>query len=214
MAAWGPKTPAGKAVPPPCRERHTYPVHYNREPSTAPPFLETGILTFQGSGIKPSRQYLAGFARARKPTYSAVVRISLEMFKRGSVTYSVPVFAKVADLPVDQWEPFARELAPMREFLTAPPRAGDDSDPAKGGGQTAAQAAANVVATATVGVATPAQAAEAVPQPAPLAQTVATPPSAAAQPAPAATPAQSVVNQAAAEPVDAEIVDDDEELPF
>lgn len=200
FAQWGAKTASGKSTPPRCRERHTYPIQFNREPSITGPFYETGILSLQGSGISPSKKYLSAFQRARRPTYSAVAKISLDTNKRGSVTYSVPVITKIAEIPMDEWEVYARDLGPMREFLQKPPRPGDDQDPNKVT-QSAASAAANVgVGTATV---TTAPVSAAVVQPAPVqAQAV-------------QTPAAAVVNAAAApEIVDAQIVDDDDDIPF
>lgn len=205
FAQWGKDPKTGKATPPPCKERHTYPFIYNRERTGdgyEAPYMESGIVSFQGSGIKPSKMYLAAFVRAKRPLYSGVVEVTLEVNKRGSVTYSVPRFAKVGNVPEDEWELYGRELPEMREFLTKPPRPGDDKDPSRGHGQSASQAAANVgvspssvVANANVTTAAPT----------PTVQ----------------SPATSVVNgvaeqqSAPAGVVDAEVVDDpDNDLPF
>jgi hypothetical protein len=149
FAQWGKDTKTGKNTPPLCKERHTYPIIFNREGMAGmynPPYMESGIVSFQGSGISPSKKYLAAFVRNKRPLYSAVVRIKLNTAKRGNVIYSVPEFAKVADVPQDDWELYGRELQPLRDYLRAAPRANDDgSDPVKAGqGHSAAQAAANV----------------------------------------------------------------------
>jgi hypothetical protein len=201
FAQWGKNAKTGKNTPPPCKERHTYPFIYNRETQGGgyeAPYMESGIISFQGSGIKPSKMYVAAFVRNKLPLYAAVVRISLDVNKRGTVDYSVPKFTKIADVPSGEWEVYARDLPEMRKFLTDPPRPSDDgSDPTRGSGQTAAQAAANagVVANANVTVAAPA----------PTVQ----------------SPATSVVNGAAEQPAtqaaanvqDAVVVEDDD-LPF
>ncbi len=159
FAEWGRDAKTGKGIPPVCKERHTYPVIYNRTRSSdtyEPPYFESGIVSFQGSGIKPSKLYCASFSRAKLPLYSAVTEISLGVNKRGTVTYSVPTFTKIAAVPGDEWEMYARDIPEMRLFLTRPPRPDDDgTDPNKGHGQSAAQAASNagIVANATVTVA-------------------------------------------------------------
>jgi hypothetical protein len=201
FAQWGKNAKTGKNVPPPCKERHTYPFIYNRERQSAgyeAPYMESGIISFQGSGIKPSKMYVSAFVRNKLPLYAAVVEISLDTNKRGTVEYSVPKFTKIADVPKDEWELYARDLPEMRKFLTEPPRPGDDgSDPTRGSGQTAAQAAANA------GVAASSVVSNANVTVAPAAPTV-------------QSPATSVVNGAAEAPVvEAVIVEDDpNDLPF
>lgn len=191
FAEWGPRNEKGKPTPPRCNERYTFPVLYNKEapPATglyAPPYMESGIVAFQGSGISPSKKFLSAFVRGKRPLYSAVVQIDLDTNKRGMVEYSVPRFTKLGDVPQDDWELYARELAPLREYLRKPPRPGDDQDDAKKPGVSAQQAAANVGAVV------------------------------ASQASPSQSPATQLVNGASEEaPVDAVIVpDDDEDLPF
>lgn len=207
FAQWGtdPKNPK-KSVPPPCKERHTYPIIYNRTGGEGyePPYMESGIVSFQGSGIKPSRLYVAGFKRAKLPLYTGVVRIKLNRASRGAVDYSVPEFKRVGTVPDDELVMYAQDWPGMREFLTKPPRANDDgSDPARGHGQTAAQAAAaagaSMVQNASVTTASDASVVEAEVLEEPVA-------------APVSAPA-NIVNQAAKAPSAAPAPDDDE-LPF
>jgi len=189
FSQWGKDAKTGKGTPPACKERHTYPVIYNRTGTAGyeAPYMESGIVSFQGSGISPSKKYLSAFVRNKRPLYSAVVRIKLDRNKRGNVTYSVPQFAKVAEVPDDDWELYARELAPLRDYLRRPPRPGDNADPAKAPAQSAAQAAANAgVVQGTVTVSqTPVE----------------------------ESPATTVVNSAA-QAVPAAPVEDDDDLPF
>ena len=189
---WGKRDAKGKSKPPPCKERHTYPIIYNTTPSSngvyEPPYMESGIVSFQGSGIAPSKKFLSGFVRAKLPLYSALIEIGLDVNKRGMVEYSVPNFKKISNVPQDEWELYARDLPTMREYLTRAPRPGDDSDPAKTSGTSANQAARNAGVVQAVVVEPEEQA------------------------APVATPAQSVVNQASTPPAASPADDDD--LPF
>jgi hypothetical protein len=169
FAEWG-RDKTGKPVPPPCKERYTIPIMYNREGNSYdPPYMDSGILGFQGSGIKPTKTYAAGFIRTNRPLYSAVVEITLQSAKRGSVDYAFPVFRKVGPVPDADWEMFGRELPPLREYLTRPPRSEEEGGTGRGHGQSSSQAAANAgftqqaAATATVAVATPVVDAEIVP---------------------------------------------------
>lgn len=209
FAEWGAKDAKGKSKPPRCKERYSFPVLYNRQSPESlglqpysPPYMDSGIVAFQGSGIAPSKKFLSAFVRSRRPLYSAVIRISLDVNKRGMVEYSVPVFQKLGDVPEDQWEIYARELGPLREFLNKPPRPGDDQDDTKKSGMSESRAAANVGVVNTAPIST------------------------------SDSPATRVVNGAAqqsnVETVDAEVVasttstpapvasapDDDEDLPF
>lgn len=229
FAEWGAKGKNGKSKPPPCKERHTYPIFYSTEPVEGyveGAFLETGIVSFQGSGVGPSRKYLSGFVRGKRPLYSAVTEIRLDVNRRGSVEYSVPTFTKIGEVPEGDWELFARDLPGMREYLTRAPRADDDGkDPVKAGGMSAQQAEANVMAgvsdddvvDAEVVSAPAAQPAPAMPARPPLTRPV-TPVAAPAAPAPTPvvqTPAESVVNAPAASvPISGTAPEDPDELPF
>jgi len=141
FAQWGPRNAQGKSDPPPCKERHTYPAIFARE--AGEPFTESGIVSFQGAGISPSKKYLSGFVRARRALYTAVTEITLQQQKRGSVKYSTPTFAKVGEVPEEDYEEYAREYHTLRDYLRRPPRPGDEGDPAKqsmGANQAAANA--------------------------------------------------------------------------
>lgn len=198
FAQWGTDQKTNKRVPPPCKERHTYPIIFNRDGdnSYAPPYMESGIVSFQSSGISPSKKYLSAFVRNKRPLYSAIVRIKLETNKRGNVIYSVPVFSKMTDVPEEDWELYAREYQPLREYLRQAPRPGDDADPVKAPQQTAAQAAANAGVTQATVVSSATSPEE-------------SPATAAVNPATAAasTPVQAYVPPAPAE-------DGDDDLPF
>lgn len=205
FTTWGKNAKTGKPVPPPCKERHTYPFIYNRSQhgeGFQPPYMESGIVSFQGSGIRPSKLYIAGFKRARLPLYTGVVKVSLDMAKRGSVDYSIPKFQKIGSVPDDELVNFAQEWPEMREFLSRAPRPSEDGDPARGHGQSASQAAANAgVSRATVTTST-----QSVVDAEVVDESVATP---------SQTAAQAIVDQAStqSQPSSASSIED-EELPF
>ncbi len=206
FAEWGPRNEKGKSTPPACKERYTFPVLYNREdPGSSlysPPFMESGIVAFQGSGISPAKKFLSAFVRNKRPLYSAVTKISLDVNKRGMVVYSVPTFTKLTDVPDDDWELYARELGPLRDFLRRPPRPGDDQDDARKPGVSSARAAANV-GTVVQSSAPTSQS--------PVTQMVNA--AAAESPVSAPVPSTDSANDAAGV-VDAQIVPDDDDLPF
>lgn len=132
--------------PPRCAERHTLPVLYSTDPSDGA-LVNAGIVSFQKSGIQPSKQYMSGFVRSKMPLYTAVTDIGLSRMKRGMVEYSVPHFKKVGETDPEAWEEFSAQYGALREFLRRPPRSDEDNvDPAKqhmaGGSAQAAHVAA------------------------------------------------------------------------
>lgn len=134
FSKWGDKKP-GKSTsePPRCSERHTYPLLYATEAGM--PLDRAGILTVQKSGIKDSKQYLAGFVQSKSPLFSSYVQLTLERRQRGMVKYSVVKFKRTSAVPQNDWPAHARDLANIREFLRQPPRF-DSDDHESGGGDT------------------------------------------------------------------------------
>lgn len=105
------------------------------EQYTLPLLMEMGegnygapaILTIQRSGVKPVRSYLTGFKRSNNPLFTAVTTMSLDLQKKGSVTYSVPKFSKGEQTDDEYWSEYADHYRSIREFLTKPPaKAADD----------------------------------------------------------------------------------------
>ena len=110
-----------------CSEQHTFPVLMNIGSDDEPNFAAPAIFTVQRSGIKPSKTYLTSFSRSKTPLFTVVTEISLNMQKRGSVTYSVPRFAKVADTEQAEWDEFAQHYLQIRDFVTTPPAKEDEN---------------------------------------------------------------------------------------
>lgn len=169
----------GKNIPPRCSERHTFPILFNTD-SPDGPWDRAGIISFQRSGLTPSKRYLSAFSHSKQPLYSVVTKLTLTRQQRGTVKYSVPVFSKVADVDRDEWPEYSTQYRGLREFLRRGPRSDEDGDDAKKQTISGNVGAVNVAAT--------------VQQSAPVAAT-------------------SVVQQATAPVVTAEVMDDDD-LPF
>lgn len=171
-----------KPKPPRCSELHAYPVMYASEDGGD--IDRAGIVTFKGSGIRPSKAFLKGFAAAKRAVYTSTASVTLKPEQNGMIRYAVPVFSKGAAVPEKDWPTYGEELRGLREVLREPPRPYTDEDRA-----TAAGAATTIPAPA---------------------QPVYTPQPQAA-PAPQAT--GSVVNQASG-PVAPPPSVEEEELPF
>lgn len=177
-----------KPKPPPCSELHTFPIMYSIEENGA--IDRAGIVTFKGSGIKPSKAYMTGFVRNKRPLYSAYTKIKLGLNTRGMVTFSTPEFSKTGEVAVEDWPQYGEELKGLREFLRQPPRSSSDEAPAAGSAGTLPMPSVAPVATSAPTV--PAASRPAAAAPSSVIDAVATPASAAP---PVATP-------------------DDDDLPF
>ena len=200
FAQWTKK--AGKNIPPLCSEQHTFPLLYT--PDDGESWI-TALLTVQKTGIKPSKQYLSYFAQTRNPMFTVETVLTLDTFKRGMVTYSVPKFKRGNQTDPEMWSQYADSARSLRDFLRQPPtnyeeEAVTTSPTSQAWDEEAAAApAAKPAPTATaapvaVPVSTPAPAPAAAPEP------VAAPVAATPAPAPAPAPAPEQ--------------DDDDDLPF
>lgn len=110
---------------PPCSEQHTFPILYSSDGwETSQPAL----YTVQKTGIKPSRQYISSFAHSRTPMFTVFTRLGLTLQKRGTVTFSVPVFSRGGETDRNQWQEYANQTRAIREFVRQPPRPADDDD--------------------------------------------------------------------------------------
>lgn len=170
----------GKNVPPPCTEQHTYPVLYKNENEVWTPAL----LTFQRTGIKPSKTYISSFAQTGQPMFTVVTTIGLTQQSRGMVKYSVPWFKRGSTSDRNAWAEYATQYRTIRDFVRSAPRRQDEEDaPAASNNEnTAPEAPVNVTATTQ-------------PTPPPTPSPAPTPPSPQPTPPPAA-------------------VADDDDLPF
>lgn len=119
FSQWGPNR-----TPPPCAERHAYPILFSDAEDFSPgdEMPHRGIITFQKSGIKPSNTYLSSFRSGGLPLYGAFTRISLRREETGTVVYSVPRFARVGSTDREDWRSYSDEYRALREYLRQPPR--------------------------------------------------------------------------------------------
>ena len=109
-----------------CSEQHTFPVLLNIGDEDEPNFAAPAIFTVQRSGIKPSKTYLTSFSRSKTPLFTVVTEITLNIQRRGSVTYSVPKFSQIGKTDEAEWEEFAQHYLQIRDFVTTPPEPKDD----------------------------------------------------------------------------------------
>lgn len=150
---------------PPCAEQHTYPLLYNATPEEDFPTWQPAILTFQKTGIKPSRAYLSGFVQQRKPLFTARTRIKLNVLKRGTVDYSVPEFSKSGATDDSMWPEYGEQYLQIAAFLRQPPRTDEEEVPATADNTNTPAPTAPAASSPTAAPA-PAQAAQATPPPA------------------------------------------------
>lgn len=112
---------------PPCNEQHTYMVLVNTSGDFDNPTWTAGLLTLQRTGIKPSRQYISGFAQARQPFFTARTEITLEQFKKGQGIYCVPTLRKVGATSQTEWQGYSDQAKAIRDIIRSAPRPKDSS---------------------------------------------------------------------------------------
>lgn len=120
FAEWG--TKQGKSVPPPCAEQFTFPLRYSADGGET---WVTALFTIQKTGIKPAKQYMSSFVQSKTPLFTAKTRLSLKQDKRGTVKWSVPIFARGESTDRADWPEYAESYREMRKFVRAAPRAAE-----------------------------------------------------------------------------------------
>lgn len=144
FSKWVKNPRTGKNDPPPCSEQHTFPLKYSADEGET---WTTAIVTFQRTGIKPSKSYISSFVQSSMPMFTAVTELSLSIQTRGSVTFSVPVLKRMGATDRGEWRNYADTYRQIRSFLRTPPRnnAEDDSPPAVSNNENVAPAQPVVV---------------------------------------------------------------------
>lgn len=94
-----------------CTEQYTFAVITENGPA---------ILTFQGSGVKPTKGYLTSFVRAKTPMFTVRTKITLIAKSRGTVEYAVPAFQKLGPTDSEMWPEYAAAYRSIRNFLITP----------------------------------------------------------------------------------------------
>jgi hypothetical protein len=103
---------------PPCSELYHLPMLYEVTEGNRTP----GILTVKSSAVKSIRKYITPFKSSRRPMFTALTEITLELSSRGKVKYSVPVFKRIGESDGSQWSEYAELYRSTREFLQRDPR--------------------------------------------------------------------------------------------
>lgn len=99
-----------------CTEQITVPILRQLDNGKIAPAL----MTFQKSAIAGARKYFQSFRSAGEPAFVAYCTITLEMRKRGSNPYGVPILKRGALTDEDAHEAFAEQFRSIREFLRTP----------------------------------------------------------------------------------------------
>lgn len=122
LKEWG-SHPDGKK--PYCSEQFTIPLLYdpNGDDNWIP-----AIISFQKTSLKPLKNYLSSFKRAKTAAFTAKTEMGLDLTKRGANPYSVPNFKNVGQTDPDNWPEFATSYRQLREFLTADPGRSDEAE--------------------------------------------------------------------------------------
>lgn len=124
FAQWGKNQKTGKSTPPPCAELHTYPLMYTTDDEE----WTTALVSFKGTGIKPSKNYLSSFAQSNRPMFTSYTNLSLNLQSRGSVEYSVPIFRRGEETDRTMWQTYADTYRQIRDFVRTPPRNQNESE--------------------------------------------------------------------------------------
>ncbi len=171
---------------PPCNEQHTYPLLFSTDDGAT---FQPAIFTTARTGIKPSRQFISGFASSKQPFFTQLTHIELNHQKKGSVRYSVPSYRRIGASDTGTWGEYAGQFRGIRDFLRAAPANYDAEDGESEG--VPLDANENTAPVASTPAPTPTPAPEPTPTPEPK-----------AEPTPTPAPAPSAV------------ADDDDDLPF
>lgn len=185
-----------------CSEQHTYPLMYQTEDGGLMPAL----VTFQRTGIKPSKTYINAFVQSNTPMFTQWTEIKLTQFSRGTVDYCVPSFKKAGETDRDMWGEFAQQYRGVRNFVRQAPRNADEEEGAEGFTPSDNKNTAPPAPTAAVAAASPSPTPSTPPSvpaasptsPAPVSPSVTQPPVATPAPVSTVTPASA----------------DDDDLPF
>lgn len=136
------KKSSGENEAPPCAEQYVFSMFYSTDENVEP--YQPALLSVQRSGIKNARNYVSYFGAAKKPFFSIYTKVTLDHFKRGSVSYAVPVFAMGKPVDTDNYERFGDYARMIRDNIRQAPRApaGDLSAPQSSNAVTAPPAKA------------------------------------------------------------------------
>lgn len=109
MKEWGTASKGGPA----CSEQFTLVVLTEVADGRWMPAL----MTLQKTGIKPSKVYISGFVREQSPMFVCVTHITLDLKKKGSVTFATPEFKRGVATDSSNFAAWAGIYRNLRTFL-------------------------------------------------------------------------------------------------
>lgn len=120
-----------------CAEQFTLPIFY------APSLDElkegryaSALITFQKTGVPPTKKYLSPFVARKTGAYTVFTRIGLTQMSRGQTDYCVPNFQKLGDTDPEDWSEYSENYGAIRKFL---------QDNVPGGAEDMTDDAANII---------------------------------------------------------------------
>lgn len=109
-----------------CSEQFTFPILRAMDDGSYAPAL----ISFQKTGLKPSKSYLSGFKSSKRPLYTALTKVEAVHQKKGNVQFVTPSFTRLGESDPSEWADYSKSLANIREFITTP-RTRDDEETTK-----------------------------------------------------------------------------------
>jgi len=111
-----------------CNEQYSIPLlilEGEGEDETETPAL----ISFQRSQIKPVKAWISNFVGKKKPLYSAITRMSLQVLKKGTNEYAVPTFTVTEATDMQYWPGYSESFHSIAGFISTPrgPRGDDEA---------------------------------------------------------------------------------------
>lgn len=94
--------------------------------------MSPALWTVRGSGITPTRGYISGFLGKKRPTFTALTKVTLSQHKRGAVKFSKPIFQIAGKTDPALYSVFKETYAATRTFLHVDRADDDGADGADG----------------------------------------------------------------------------------
>lgn len=119
--------PSGKR--PWCAEEWTLPILYAEPDTLDDPEGATwspALFSVRRSGVKPTKTYLTPFVTRKTQLFTAVTKMGLEKFKRGSVKYSIPTYEKIGVTDTADHPDYYESFKGAKEFLKQYPLPRDE----------------------------------------------------------------------------------------
>jgi hypothetical protein len=99
-----------------CTEQHVYPLLIVGEDGGHQP----AILTLQKTALKPSRTYLQPFIVNKRPLFTVVTQLGLDLARQGGNTYSVPNLKRLDETDPARWVEWGDAFRNLKAMLQTP----------------------------------------------------------------------------------------------